>query len=143
MGEEPSPVGAAYSAGKFSTQRRQGAKPQGIFALRPLRLGVFALILSLMIPLLTELDSFTLPFLQIGQSYGLRRLRPVPKRQRAGALQDASRHPGIFGQRASVLDCGGPPPLSHGVMNNRPTQNDFGPASVKGSVLNTPDSKPS
>jgi hypothetical protein len=26
-------------------------------------------------PLLTELDSFTLPFLQIGQSYGLRRLR--------------------------------------------------------------------
>ena len=36
---------------------------------------------------------------------------PVPKRQRAGALHDASRHSGAIGIRASVLDCGGPPPL--------------------------------
>jgi hypothetical protein len=55
MGEEQSPVGAAYSAGKFSTPRRKGAKSQGIFALRSLRLCVFALILSLMIPLLRSL----------------------------------------------------------------------------------------
>jgi type II restriction enzyme len=34
------------------------------------------------------------------------------KRQRAGALQDASRDSRITGQRGSVLDCGGPPPLS-------------------------------
>jgi hypothetical protein len=34
------------------------------------------------------------------------------KRQRTGALQDASRNPRVSGQRASVLDCGGPPPLS-------------------------------
>jgi len=37
--------------------------------------------------------------------------RLVPKRQRAGAVQDASRGSGAIGQRASVLDCGGPPPL--------------------------------
>jgi len=47
------------------------------------------------------------------------------KRQRAGALQDASRGSGVTGKRASVLDCppsavmlrrtgGGPPPLSEG-----------------------------
>jgi hypothetical protein len=36
------------------------------------------------------------------------------KRQRAGALQDASRGSGLTGKRASVLDCGGPPPLSDG-----------------------------
>jgi hypothetical protein len=47
------------------------------------------------------------------------------KRQRAGALQDASRGSGVTGKRASVLDCppsavllrrtgGGPPPLSDG-----------------------------
>jgi hypothetical protein len=34
-----------------------------------------------------------------------------PKRQRTGALQDAARGSGASGQRASVLDCGGPPPL--------------------------------
>jgi hypothetical protein len=87
-----------------------------------------------MMPLQTELDSFTPPFLQRCQSYGLRRLRPVPKRQRTGALQDASRHPGITRQRASVLDCGGPPPLSHGVTNKRPSQNDFGTAFVPSAV---------
>jgi hypothetical protein len=36
------------------------------------------------------------------------------KRQRAGALQDASRRSRIVVPRASVLDCGGPPPLSPG-----------------------------
>src|SRR6185503_17211523 len=30
---------------------------------------------------------------------------------RTGALQDASRIPSVMCQRASVLDCGGPPPL--------------------------------
>jgi hypothetical protein len=34
------------------------------------------------------------------------------KRQRAGAVQDASRDSRVIGQRASVLDYGGPPPLS-------------------------------
>jgi hypothetical protein len=34
------------------------------------------------------------------------------KRQRAGAVQDASRDSRVIGKRASVLDCGGPPPLS-------------------------------
>ena len=79
-----SPRCRAVAAGGRGTKPRRGgiiggeifnAKAQEIFALRPLRLGVFALILSLMIPLLTELDSFTPPFLQICQSYGLRRLR--------------------------------------------------------------------
>ncbi len=37
---------------------------------------------------------------------------PRKKRQRTGALQDASRRSGVPGKRASVLDCGGPPPLS-------------------------------
>jgi hypothetical protein len=36
------------------------------------------------------------------------------KRQRAGALQDASRHSRVIAPRASVLDCGGPSPLSDG-----------------------------
>ena len=36
------------------------------------------------------------------------------KRQRAGALQDASRRSRIVVPRASVLDCGGPSPLSPG-----------------------------
>ena len=36
------------------------------------------------------------------------------KRQRAGALQDASRNSQVAGTRVSVLDCGGPPPLSDG-----------------------------
>jgi hypothetical protein len=49
------------------------------------------------------------PVLASGQSF-------VPKRQRAGALQDASRGSFVTGQRASVLDCGGPPPLSHGAQ---------------------------
>ena len=35
----------------------------------------------------------------------------VPKRQRAGALHDAGAPPVVIGQRASVLECGGPPPL--------------------------------
>jgi len=34
------------------------------------------------------------------------------KCQRAGAVQDASRNSKVIGKRASVLDCGGPPPLS-------------------------------
>jgi len=75
MGEEQSPVGAAYSAGKFSTQRRKGAKLQGVFCLAPIaswRLGVNSFTDDFA-P--TELDSFTLSFLQIGQSYGLGRLR--------------------------------------------------------------------
>jgi hypothetical protein len=41
--QNSSPVGAAYSAGNFSTQRRKGAKPQGIFYFAPIaswRLGV-------------------------------------------------------------------------------------------------------
>jgi hypothetical protein len=33
------------------------------------------------------------------------------KRQRTDALQEASRLPGIINPHASVLDCGGPPPL--------------------------------
>ena len=36
------------------------------------------------------------------------------KRQRAGALQDASRNSQVADTRVSVLDCGGPPPLSPG-----------------------------
>jgi len=52
-------------------------------------------------PLLTELDSFTLPFLQICQSYGLRRLRVI-------------RAP-----KNSNVNC-----------PKRPTQNDFGTAFV-------------
>jgi hypothetical protein len=36
---------------------------------------------------------------------------PGAKLQRAGALQDAARGPVVVGQRVSVLDCGGPPPL--------------------------------
>jgi hypothetical protein len=35
------------------------------------------------------------------------------KRQGAGALQDASRGSVVIEKRASVLDCGGPPPLFH------------------------------
>ena len=35
----------------------------------------------------------------------------LAKRQRTGALQDASRISGIIGVARSVLDCGGPPPL--------------------------------
>ena len=37
--------------------------------------------------------------------------QPSPKRQRAGALQDASRSPWPPVERASVLECGGSPPL--------------------------------
>ena len=40
------------------------------------------------------------------------------KRQRAGALQNASRSSRVIGQRASVLDCGGPPPLSSAEFTN-------------------------
>jgi type II restriction enzyme len=36
------------------------------------------------------------------------------KRRKPGALQDASRIMNAPDERASVLDCGGPPPLSHG-----------------------------
>jgi len=36
---------------------------------------------------------------------------PLPKRQRAGALHNASRGPRTADKRASVLECGGPPPL--------------------------------
>src|ERR1019366_3417574 len=38
----------------------------------------------------------------------------IPKRQRAGALQDAARGSFVISQRASVLECGGPPPVFHG-----------------------------
>jgi len=41
----------------------------------------------------------------------------LPKRQRTGALQDASRGSFVTGQRASVLECGGPPPLFHRTPN--------------------------
>src|ERR1039458_1717237 len=47
-----------------------------------------------------------------------RRPPAPPKRQGADAVQDASRHARAAGNRASVLDCGGPPPLfpgAHGV----------------------------
>jgi len=45
--------------------------------------------------------------------YGQIHLLPpsFPKRQRTGALQNAARRAAIIGKRASVLDCGGPPPL--------------------------------
>ena len=36
----------------------------------------------------------------------------VQERQRTGALQDASRHTGATVVRASIMDSGGPPPLS-------------------------------
>ena len=55
------------------------------------------------------------------------RRRTRPKRQRAGALQDASRHPGIIGQRASVLECGGPPPLFHRAPNPQAVPNTLCP----------------
>jgi hypothetical protein len=42
---------------------------------------------------------------------------PKAKRQRAGAVQNASRSFGVIVNRASVLECGGPPPLSAGVSN--------------------------
>src|ERR1039458_9716141 len=35
----------------------------------------------------------------------------LPKRQRTGALHDASQDLVLAGERSSVLDCGGPPPL--------------------------------
>jgi hypothetical protein len=38
----------------------------------------------------------------------------LPKRQGTGALQDASRNPLPSEKRASVLECGGPPPLLYG-----------------------------
>ncbi len=38
-------------------------------------------------------------------------VRDLPKRQRTGALQDASRGSIAAEERASVLDCGGTPPL--------------------------------
>jgi hypothetical protein len=37
---------------------------------------------------------------------------PVSERQKAAALHDASRDPTAFDSRISVLECGGPPPLS-------------------------------
>jgi hypothetical protein len=37
---------------------------------------------------------------------------PVSERQKAAALHDASRDPAAFDSRISVLECGGPPPLS-------------------------------
>jgi len=42
------------------------------------------------------------------------------KRQGAGALQNASRGSGTLGSRASVLECGGPPPLWHVDTRNFP-----------------------
>jgi hypothetical protein len=42
---------------------------------KPRRGGIFRSLRTATMPLLTELDSFTPPFLQICQSYGLRRLR--------------------------------------------------------------------
>jgi hypothetical protein len=46
-----------------------------------------------------------------------------PKRQRAGALQDASRSSVVIGQRVSVLDCGGPPPLFNRARNRQTNSN--------------------
>jgi len=40
-----------------------------------------------------------------------------PMRQGTGALQDTSHGPVVISKRASVLDCGGPPPLFHGGAN--------------------------
>ena len=50
--------------------------------------------------------STTIPVLRTSLS-----LRFRPKHQRTGALQDASRGLAVIGQSASVLECGGPPPL--------------------------------
>jgi hypothetical protein len=50
------------------------------------------------------------PCCELGQ-LALRFRRAARKRQRTGALQDASRISGVTGQRASVLDCGSPLPL--------------------------------
>ena len=44
----------------------------------------------------------------------------LPKRQRTGAIQDASRGSGATGQRASVLDYGGPPLLFSAPPNHSP-----------------------
>jgi hypothetical protein len=44
-------------------------------------------------------------------------LNPKTKRQRAGAVQNASRGFGVVVNRASVLECGGPPPFSAGESN--------------------------
>ena len=41
----------------------------------------------------------------------VRRGARLKKRQRTGALQDASRNSCVAGLRGSVLECGGPPPL--------------------------------
>ena len=51
-----------------------------------------------------------------------------PKLQRAGALQDASRHPSATFKRGSVFDCSGPPPpfigdglcISGGLLPTKP-----------------------
>jgi hypothetical protein len=64
---------------------------------------------------------------------------PEPKRQGAGALQDASRGPEASAERASVLDCGSPLPLSE--ENSNPPQllaaPDTGGAAVLESQANT------
>jgi hypothetical protein len=48
----------------------------------------------------------------------MRKCRLPAKRQRTGALQNASRISGIIVPRASVLDCGGPPPLFRSSCGN-------------------------
>jgi hypothetical protein len=60
---------------------------------------------------------------------GHRSAMSLPKRQRAGALQDASRGSEVIGQRASVLECGGPPPLFHRAPNPPTISNTLHPRS--------------
>ena len=48
---------------------------------------------------------------------GHRSAMSLPKRQGAGALQDASRGSVVIGERASVLECGRPRPLFHRARN--------------------------
>jgi hypothetical protein len=52
-----------------------------------------------------------------------------PKHQRAGALHNASRNSVVVRKHACVLDCGGPPPLSHGTPNTLKSSNPTPPRS--------------
>ena len=74
------------------TQRREAAKSFLLCSH-----CVLALILSLMMSLLTEIDSFTPPFLQICQSYGLRRLRAL----RAAKNSNANYYHGVALRRGA------------------------------------------
>ena len=50
-------------------------------------------------------------------------VQPMEKRQKTGAVQDATRRSGANGERASVLDCGSPLPLSCASMTRLPPAN--------------------